>query len=221
MSTIRAGGAAIALGSFVFICTIILFLTVLAPPSNADGSPITLGQRGDDLLARAAFFKLYWTIEAVAMGILTAGAFLIAFRGNLGSWSALGFGLLGVGSLANIAMYSFVLGTYFAVAGVAETQPILLEAANASALAIFFVANALAFLGVAILFAMGISGPASPLPRWANVVGTFAGILVFAAACAGPIVGAGIMSIAGPGALTGYALLVWMGLKLFRTDAIS
>lgn len=217
LSTYKPAGYLVAIGSFVLIVTITLFLTVLGLGPNEDGSVPTLAERGADFVARQTIFKAYWTIEAYALSFMATGGIILATMLPTEKAAPAGWGLFGVGSLANLSMYGVALGGYFVAGGLASDQPALLEFANEQALAVFFFSNAIAFLGVFFIFQTDFLRSASILPKPLTAIGAVAGLFGFIAASAGPFVGSGVMLIAGPAGLIGYALLVGMSIRSVRT----
>ena len=153
------------------------------------------------------------------MGVLAASAFVLAFRGPQIVGSPLGWSLLGVGSLANIGMYAFVMGSYFVVATVAAENPVPYEAAKAAAYAIFNIANGLAFLGVAIVLIGFCFSEQRLLPVWFSVIGAIAGITKFLVAAYGLLTMREMMMIMAPGVLLGYITLGIIGVRIIRSEA--
>ncbi|MEL6803187.1 MAG: hypothetical protein AAFO91_05295 [Bacteroidota bacterium] len=216
MNTYKLAGYLVAIGAFVLIVTITLFLTVLGLGPNEDGSVPTFAERGADLVARQVVFKAYWTIEAYALSFMATGGIVLATMLPTEKAAPVGWGLFGVGSLANLSMYGVALGGYFVAGELAAEQPALLDFANEQALAVFFFSNAIAFLGVFFIFLTDFLRADNILPKPLTAIGAVAGILCFMAASAGPFVGSGVMPIAGPAALLGYALLIGMGIRSVR-----
>lgn len=209
MDNHRGAGGALAVASALFIATITLYLTVIVPGGSGGEVATAVERRAADLLDRRGLYTAYWMIEALAMGVLGAAALVFATSAPRGRF---GWALFAVGCIANLAMYAFVLGAYFPAAQVASSTPALFELANEAGLAIFFVANALAFSGLALVFFAEMTNRAG-LPRPVAAIGLVCAVIVVGAVVAGPFVGSRVMILAGPMAAVGYAILVIAGLR--------
>lgn len=201
--------------SIVFLITILVFQIVLGPESSPDGAP-TVADRGAHLMENKSGYLAFWTAESLAMGVIAASAFVLAFRGSGPVGSSLGWSLFGTGSLANVAMYAFVMGAYFPAASVSADMPVHLEIATASAFAIFYIANAIAFTGAGLVFVSLLGAPDRPVPVWLSAIGAIAGFSVLVTAAFGLMTGTDTMMLMGPGALLGYILIGIVGLQIAR-----
>ncbi len=79
MNSIRASGGGLVLCAVVFVITILVFQIVLGPESAPETSSGTV-TRSASLLENKASYLIFWTAEAITMGILAASAFVLAFR---------------------------------------------------------------------------------------------------------------------------------------------
>ncbi|MEL6829210.1 MAG: hypothetical protein AAFO63_03635 [Pseudomonadota bacterium] len=213
MDKFRGPGVGLIISAVVFFITIAiwpLFLGAESSPETASSS----ASRAAHLLAEKSHYLALWTVESMTMGLLAASAFVLAFRGPAKVGSPIGWSLLGVGSLANIAMYAFVMGSYFVVATIAAENPLPYEAAKAAAYAIFNIANGLAFLGVAILLVGYCLSDERMLPRWVSIIGAVACLITFLTAFYGLLKARELMMLMAPGALLGYILLGVIGVRI-------
>ncbi|MEM9840741.1 MAG: hypothetical protein AAF830_16525 [Pseudomonadota bacterium] len=209
MKELKTAGIGLVVCAIVFFITIAVWPFIMGPQSTPDTAGGSVA-RAAHLVAEKQHYLSLWTAESLAMGILAACAFVIGFRGPAQVGSPLGWALLGVGSLANIAMYPFVMGSYFVVAEIAAENVVPYESAKAAAFAIFNIANALAFLGLAFV----LLSPQTLLPRWLGVIGGVAGLVTFGGATFGLLTGEDMMIFMGPGALLGYILLGIVGVRM-------
>ncbi len=111
-------------------------------------------------------------------------------------------------------MYAFVLGAYFVVARVAAETPVLYEIAEASAFAIFYIANVIAFLGAAIVFLSFLSQEERLLPLWLSAIGLVASASAAVFGAFGLATGNDTMMFMGPGALLGYLVMGVLGWRI-------
>lgn len=221
MNSIKSSGAGLLAGAVIFFLTIVLMPIVLGSESTPATSAGT-AERAAHLLAEKATYLLFWTAEALTMGLITASAFVLAFRGDRAIGSSFGWSLFGVGSLANIGMYTFVMGSYYVAATVAEDMPVLYEIAEAAAFAAFNIANAIAFFGVTLVMLSLAPSHSRLLPAWLAGLGVVASISASLAATVGLATGSDTMLWMGPGALLGYLILGFVGLRIMTGhDAVG
>lgn len=213
MNSLKAPGVGLIVSAVVFFITIAIWPLLLGPES----SPETAGSsasRAAHLIAEKSHYLTLWTAESITMGLLAASAFVFAFRGSTQIGSPLGWSLLGVGSLANIGMYAFVIGSYFVVAKIASEDPVPYEAAKAAAYAIFNIANGLAFLGVAMILIGYCFSNERLLPLWLSVIGAATCATTFLAATYALLTAQEMMMFMGPGVLLGYIVLGIIGARI-------
>ncbi|MEM7280800.1 MAG: hypothetical protein AAF438_04150 [Pseudomonadota bacterium] len=200
--------------------TVVVWPLILGPESSPDtASSVT--SRAAHLLAKQGVYLAFWTAESLAMCLLAASAFVIAFRGPPSFGPPLGWSLLGVGSLANVGMYPFVMGVYFVAAAIVPNDPSPYESAKAAAFAIFNIANAVAFLGLGMILASFVGSTYRLLPAWLGGLGSLACFTVVVSATYGLLTSTDMMIFMGPGVVLGYLLVGVIGFRITQTPNLK
>lgn len=216
-NTFRSCGIAFVVSAIVFFVTIAVWPFFLGSDSSPD-TATSSAARAAHLIAEKSSYLALWTAESLTMSLLAASAFVVAFRGPNSLGSSLGWSLLGVGSLANIGMYAFVMGSYFVVASIAAEDPVPYEAAKSAAFAIFNIANAVAFAGLGLVLFSFTKMANALFPKWLSVIGLLTCLSTVLGTTYGLITDTDLLMLLGPGALLGYILIGLIGYRLTKSE---
>lgn len=214
----RWGGAALALGTLVYVIAVVSYVVLYGRPhGTGPGGEPTLADRVAHLQGRWRLAQSLWFVETLAALLIAVAGFVLQHRSATArTWLSPRFAwaTVGVGALLLSFMYPFMLGGYPNAAAAFREEPALFAVINGIATFIFNLGNAVVFIGLASAFATEATSRGT-VPRGIALLGV-ALCLLSTIVAFGMFMGVVAMATAAPLGLVVFALAAYLGFALWR-----
>lgn len=219
--TFRWGGCALGIGAAIYGLAIIAYVLLYGQPeaTNPDGI-VTLNDRVRHLEANWNIAEAMWWFETVAV-LLLAFAGLVLQHQECSQHDKvpprIAWLTVAIGSIFLFMMYPLMLGGYPEAIGFFENEPGLMAVLNSVAFFIFYVGNAVLFLGLGMAFTLGSTATGGIRP-WVTRTGAVL-CLVGLAGVIGGLFGIGAMTVLAPFGVLATLLASYLGYSIWRAGA--
>lgn len=217
----RWGGGALGVGAAVYGLAIIAYVVLYGQPEamNIDGI-VTLDDRVRHLEANWKIAEAMWWFETVAVLLLGFAGFMLQHQKcnhqNIvpprSAWLT-----VSIGSIFLFMMYPLMLAGYPEAIGYFEDEPGLMAVLNSVAFFVFYVGNAVLFLGLGMAFTLG-STSTGGMRSWLTKTGSVL-CLVGLVGMIGGLFGIGAMTVLAPFGVMATLLASYLGYSIWRASA--
>jgi hypothetical protein len=217
----RWGGCALGIGAAIYGLAIVAYVLLYGQPdaTNPDGI-VTLNDRVRHLEANWNIAEAIWWFEIVAILLLAFGSFILQHQEcdqHDKVPPRIAWLTVAIGSIFLFMMYPLMLGGYPEAMGFFENEPGLMAVLNSVAFFIFYVGNAVLFLGLGLAFTLG-STATGGMRSWVTTTGAVL-CLVGLVGMIGGLLGVSVMTVLAPFGLIATLLSSYLGYSIWRAGA--
>ena len=217
----RWGGGALGIGAAIYGFAIVAYVLLYGQPdaANPDGI-VTLSDRVRHLEANWNIAEAMWWFETVAVLLLAFGSFILQHQAcdqHNKVPPRIAWLTVAIGSIFLFMMYPLMLGGYPEAIGFFENEPGLMAVLNSVAFFIFYVGNAVLFLGLGMAFTLG-STTTGGMRSWVTTTGAVL-CLVGLVGMIGGLFGIGAMMVLAPFGVIATILSSYLGYSIWRAGA--
>jgi len=217
----RWGGGALGIGAAIYGLAIVAYVLLYGQPdaANPDGI-VTLSDRVRHLEANWNIAEAMWWFETVAVLLLAFGSFILQHQAcdqHNKVPPRIAWLTVAIGSIFLFMMYPLMLGGYPEAIGFFENEPGLMAVLNSVAFFIFYVGNAVLFLGLGMAFTLG-STTTGGMRSWVTTTGAVL-CLVGLVGMIGGLFGIGAMMVLAPFGVIATILSSYLGYSIWRAGA--
>ncbi len=217
----RWGGSALGMGAAIYGLAIVAYVLLYGQPdATIPGGIVTLDDRVNHLEANWKIAEAMWWFETVAVLLLAFAGFTLQHQECKQHDKVpprIAWLTVAIGSVFLFMMYPLMLGGYPEAIGFFDSEPGLMAVLNSVAIFIFYVGNAVLFLGLGMAFTLG-STTTGGMRSWVTTTGAVL-CLVGLVGMIGGLFGVGAMIVLAPFGLLATLLASYLGYSIWRAGA--